>query len=171
MHKLSQSSQKTQKHAKFDVFICDVVCHVTGALTLYMWYINRLVLLSVTINNKLVMHKFIKKFKKNPKTRKIWRFLTCDVICHVTGAITLYMWYINRLVLLSVTINNKLVMHKLIKKFKRNPKTRKIWHFLTCDVVCHVTGAITLCMWYINRRVLMSATRIRCNQAPNILKL
>jgi hypothetical protein len=70
------------------------------------------VLLSVTINKKLVMHKFITKFTYKSKTRKIWRFFTCDVVCHITGALTLCMWCINRRVLLSVTINEKLVMHK-----------------------------------------------------------
>jgi hypothetical protein len=91
-------------------------CHtrnVIGALTLYMWYPNRCVWTSATINMNLLIHKDVKILKKNLNKPYKWRFCHAR---HVIGALTLYMWYTNRCILTSATRNMRSTTHKNIKK-------------------------------------------------------
>jgi hypothetical protein len=123
---------------------CDVICHVTvafyiyhvivGSLTLYIWYTTGCALTSAITFICSTIHKNIKKVEEIPKIAYKLR------LCHArqeTGALTLYIWYINRCALTSATTNKCLTIHKNIKKVEEIPKIAYKWLFVT-----HVTKLI-----------------------------
>jgi hypothetical protein len=82
---LNSITEKNEKVALIKyVYQCDVICHATGALILYMWYITGCVLTSATINICSTIHKIIKKNLKNIHEK--WRFYPARhvFVTHIT---------------------------------------------------------------------------------------